>query len=98
MNMRKIHMRGTFTIGGMLIALVAMSGCETSPSETEADYGNSVRAMVRNQTVNPAPADAATVDTGDGVRAQNTLEVYRTDVARPEEVKKDLIIDVGGNR
>ena len=97
--MRQIHMHEKVTMGGaMLLALVAMSGCETSPSATEADYGNSVRAMVQNQTANPAPADTATVETGDGVRVQNALDVYRTDVARPEDVKKDLIIDVGGNR
>ena len=72
----------------LLMTLAAASGCETSPSATEADYGNPVRAMVRNQTANPDPADAKPLDTGDGVRAQNTLVVYRQDVAQPEHVKK----------
>ena len=82
----------------MLFALVAISGCDTtSPSATEADYGNSVRAMVRNQTLNPGPADQAPVDSGDGVHAQNALDVYRKDVSQPEHVNQDLIIGVNGN-
>ena len=82
----------------MLFALAAISGCDTtSPSATEADYGNSVRAMVRNQTLNPGTADPAPVDSGDGVHAQNTLDVYRKDVSQPEHVNKDLIIGVNGN-
>jgi len=82
----------------MLFALVAISGCDTmSPSATEADYGNSVRAMVRNQTLNPGPADPAPVDSGDGVHAQNALDVYRKDVSQPEHVKQELIMGVDNN-
>jgi hypothetical protein len=83
----------------MLFALAAISGCDTtsSPSATEADYGNSVRAMVSNQTLDPAPADSAPVDSGDGVHAQNTLDVYRKDVSQPQQVNQDLIIGTNGN-
>jgi len=85
-------------LSAILFTLVAMGGCETTPTATEADYGNSVRQMVQSQTVNPDPADSDPVDTGDGVRAQNAIDVYRKDVARPEQVNKELILGVdGGN-
>jgi len=96
--MRITQMANKSRLGAILFTLVAIGGCETSPTATEADFGNSVRSMVRNQTVNPDPADAVPVESGDGVRTRNGLEVYRADVARPEQVKKDLIIDVGGGR
>jgi len=82
--------------GAILVTLAVVSGCETQ-SATEADYGNSVRAMVHNQTLNPVPADAAPVDAGDGVHAQNTIDVYRKDVSQPQHVNQDLIIGVNGN-
>ena len=87
-------------LSAILITLAAMGGCETTPTATEADYGNSVRHMVQSQTLNPTPADSAPVDIGDGVRAQNAIDVYRKDVARPEQVNKELTlgVDGGGNR
>ena len=95
--MRSIQMNGISRLGAILITLAAIGGCETTPTATEADYGNSVRSMVRNQTVNPGPADAMPVDSGDGARVQNAIDVYRKDVAQPENIKKDLVIGVGGN-
>jgi hypothetical protein len=82
-------------LGAILFTLVAIGGCETSPTATETDYGNSVRSMVRNQTVNPGPADTATVDAGDGERAQNSIDVYRKDVAQPEQVNKEIEFGLG---
>jgi len=89
----------TITAAAMLIAIAALSGCGAyGPTATELDYGNSVRHVVQSQTLNPPSTDTAPVDGGDGDRVRNALEVYRTDVAQPEDVKRDLIIGVGGNR
>jgi len=95
--MRSIQMKGISRLGAILITLAAIGGCETTPTATETDYGNSVRSMVCNQTLNPEPADTSPVDSGDGARVQNAIDVYRKDVAQPESVKKDLVIGVGGN-
>ena len=96
--MRSIQMNGISLLGAILITLAAIGGCETTPTATEADYGNSVRSMVRNQTVNPDPSDAVPVNSGDGERAKNAIDVYRKDVAQPENIQKDLVIGVGGDR
>lgn len=96
--MRSTNMNGISRLAAILITLAAIGGCETTPTATEADYGNSVRSMVRNQTANPEPVDALPADSGDGARAQNAIDVYRKDVAQPESVKKDLVIGVGSNR
>lgn len=72
-------------VGAMLITLATLGGCDTyGPTATERDYGNSVRSMVRNQTANPTPADTASVPDGDGVRSDNALNVYRTDVTNSD--------------
>ena len=96
--MRSKQMADKSRLSAILITLAAVGGCETTPTATEADYGNSVRHMVQSQTLNPTPADSSPVDIGDGVRSQNAIDVYRKDVARPEQVNKDLILGVdGGN-
>jgi hypothetical protein len=97
--MRSKQMADGSRLSAIVFTLAAIGGCETTPSATEADYGNSVRQMVQSQTLNAGPVDNAPVDTGDGVRAQNAIDVYREDVARPEQVNKDLTLGVdGGNR
>ena len=78
-------------LGVMLLAgTLALAGCATDPVNVENDFGNSVRSMVEAQTANPtAPVDDQPVDHGDGQRIQAVMGVYRGDVARPEDVKKD---------
>ena len=46
---------------GVVIAIALTTGCASSPTRVEADYGNSVRAMQRAQILDPVAA--ATVDT-----------------------------------
>lgn len=81
-----------------LALVAATSACSTGPSNVERDYGNSVRQMVAGQTLDPAASrnpDPNAIDSGDGDRLNNVLEAYRGDVAKPEEVGEDIVINVG---
>lgn len=87
--------------GGLLLALTlgATSGCYSGKTATEEDFGNSVRQMSRAQTLNPETTtlpDPEPIDQGDGDRLNNVLETYRSDVAKPESVKEDIVVNVGG--
>lgn len=63
------------------------AGCTTEPVNTEADFGNSVRTMIAAQRVEPpAPAKSSY----DGRQAEKVLQAYRSNVARPEELKTDV--------
>lgn len=70
------------------------SACSAYP-RTEADFGDSVRHMVRSQTANPGPTDPSPVETGDGERLNGVLEAYRTDVARTEQAPAPVVVGFG---
>ena len=86
---------------GLIAAMVALTGC-ASQSPTEADYGNSVRNMVRSQTAIPNASiqnKERTANKGDGQRGEVVLEGYRDVAAKDEQVGRDLIIQMGaGNQ
>ncbi len=67
-----------------LVTLLLIGGCASGPTATELDHGNSVRHMLRAQTLNPAGSDQAPVDATDSERIRNTLDVYRVDVSVPQ--------------
>lgn len=76
--------------------LLAATGCATGPEAVENDFGNSVRQMTEAQTVNPsAPMDVEAIDHGDGQVIENVVQAYRKDVAKREDVKQDIVINVG---
>jgi hypothetical protein len=92
-------MRTCKTIVSLTLAAGLMAGCAHGPEAVENDYGNSVRHMMQAQTANPAaPADANALDHGDGVRLNNAVEAWRKDVAQPENVQQDIVINVGGQQ
>ena len=68
----KSRLTTTLLIGSILTLL---SGCSAYPT-TESEFGDSVRQMVRSQTVFVAVEDAP-VQTGDGQRLEAVLEGYR---------------------
>lgn len=78
----------------VLLTIAVLTACAAYPS-TEADYGNSVRQMVRSQIVT-APGDTNPVETSDGERQNNVLEAYRTDVSRTEGPPPPVSIQFGG--
>jgi hypothetical protein len=82
----------------LALALGVLTGCHTTKTATEEDFGNSVRQMSRSQTLNPSTRslpDPDPIDVGDGDRLNNVLEAYRQDVSKPETVKEELVINVG---
>lgn len=86
-------------LGAMLITVALLGGCDTyGPTATELDYGNSVRNMVQSQTANPGPVDDAPAESGDAQRARNAIDVYRSDVGKPESVQRELVIGADGSR
>jgi type IV pilus biogenesis protein CpaD/CtpE len=76
-----------------------LAGCDTTGmSRTEEDFGNSVRHMVKMQTYNPDAALLPSTEPQtemDAERAGVVLETYRTEVGKPSEVAKPLVINVG---
>ena len=73
-----------------IIVLAAFtSGCASGPDRVERDFGNSVRAMNRAQTVDlmtTLSPDTTPVDATDGQRMDNALKSYRENVGRPSEI------------
>ena len=70
MNMRSI-------LFSLLLCAGVCAGCSPYP-RTEAEFGDSVRHMVRSQQVNPDATEAEPVLSGDGQRIENVLGVYRS--------------------
>lgn len=78
--------RLTAALAGALI-MTLLAGCQSTPSRVEDNFGSSVRNAIAQQT---AP-EAQTGYGLDGEKAEVILDAYRTDVAEPEEVERDLI-------
>ena len=70
----------------ILLSLCAgvCAACSPYP-ETEAEFGDSVRHMVRSQQVNPdaTAADVEPVTSGDGQRLETVLGGYRSNAQYP---------------
>jgi hypothetical protein len=84
----------------LALVTLLLGGCADTPL-ADADYGNSVRQMVRAQTFDPAAASnpaALAPEITDGARLEKALEVYRKDVAKGiTEVKQPVIFEIGTN-
>lgn len=64
------------------------AGC-ASQTRTEAEFGDSVRAMIASQTYDSYAAnspDPNPVTGGDGARLEKIVEAYRGDVPQPQSV------------
>lgn len=86
-----------FSNATLAVSMVLIAGCAHGPEAVEQDYGNSVRHMLQAQTANPAaPADTLAIDHGDGERLNKVIDGYRKDVSKPEDVKRDIVINLGG--
>ena len=69
------------------LTLVLFTGCESTPTATEQNFGASVRNMIELQTTQPAETALGL----DGQKAEAVLESYRQDVAKPKDVERDII-------
>jgi hypothetical protein len=84
------------------LAMVALlAACAHEPTETERTFGDSVRNMVEAQTYDQSTLSTPsteTIEDNDGRRLEAVLDVYRTDVAKPESVNDEIVINVDGQR
>lgn len=73
----------------VVLGAVGATGCLSYPEKQ--DFGEGVRHIqaiqVARPGVQPAPQD--------GERARAVLEVYRKDVASPEAIQNDIVINIG---
>jgi hypothetical protein len=75
----------------IMLTLTVISGCSNQKSTTEADFGKSVRSMIRAQTLDPQEAllpDPEAIDHGNGERLNNVMEAYKGDVSTPPDTKQ----------
>ena len=77
---------------GCSCVAIALASCQTPPSKVEENFGSSVRHTIALQT----DPEAQTGYGLDGEKAQAVIDIYRTDVAEPETVEKNIIeIELG---
>ena len=73
-----------------LVIGATLTGCASS--QTESEFGNSVRATMADQRMQPQPNDGTT-PVGDGQRTENVLNVYRTMVGDPTPVTNSRAVE-----
>jgi hypothetical protein len=83
-----------------LIVLAAVcAGCESTPTHLEADYRKSVAEMINAQVANPATLASPSTEIVTGAdpdMVTNAIEAMRGHVSKPEDVKRDIVLQVGG--
>jgi type IV pilus biogenesis protein CpaD/CtpE len=73
-------------------------GC-SNPTRTEADYGRSVREMINAQVADPTTLtnpSTAIVTGADPDMVNTAINTMRGHVAEPADVKRDIVLKVGG--
>ena len=81
-------------------AAMSLGGC-AQPTQLERSFGASVRNMIEAQTFDPSTLTSPSTETiegRDGQRLEAVLDVYRTDVAKPDAVQQDIVIGVESGR
>lgn len=85
----------------LLSGTVFLSGCadwKSKPVVVDENWGNSVRNMVRAQTLNPGSAYGDQPVLGlDGQKSQGTIKVYRTGNTDLRQGKETVEFDVDRN-
>ena len=77
-------------------ALLLTAGCQPYRN-LDADFGNSVKAMIeaqtydRNAALHPDPEPPKRMD---GRYGESVMPVYRGDVGDPESVREDIAVEV----
>jgi type IV pilus biogenesis protein CpaD/CtpE len=91
----------TFVALAALIVLTTLGACAHEPTALERNFGASVRNMIEAQTHDPSTLSSPsteTIEQSDGRRLESVLDVYRTDVAKPQAASEDIVISVDGGR
>lgn len=75
--------------GALLLTLgISATGCIYAEKQ---DFGDAVRHMQTVQTATPSTQVAPQ----DGQRTRAVLRTYREDIAKPQEIKNEITINVG---
>jgi hypothetical protein len=78
-----------------------LGGCANQPTQTEMNFGESVRQMVQAQIYDPRtvtmPSDEA-IDGTDGPYLEGAVEAYQNTVSDSGNVGNDIVISVGGGQ
>jgi hypothetical protein len=94
--MNSIKERNMKTIRTLILLFVfpilSMACAWNEETATEADFGNSVRQMIAEQTANPNP-QAAGEEAGDGPRLEAVIEAYRSDAGSRSAIDRAIDID-----
>jgi hypothetical protein len=72
----------------------ACAACSPYP-RLEAEFGDSVRQMVRAQQVNPDATEAEPAMSGDGQRIDRALGAYRSGVTQPSAQQQPMTLQIG---
>lgn len=77
-----------------LASLSCLAGC-AGVSQTEAEFGNSVRHIVARQQIAPSGTLEADepIRSGDGRRLESVTTVYQTYVGDPTPVVREMEVD-----
>jgi hypothetical protein len=81
------HNIHNLTVALILASSSLFSGCESTPTALERNFGSSVRNMIELQTAQPGYQ-------GDGMSGQKSEAVwraYRGEVADPKKVEQSII-------
>ena len=87
--------------GFLMLACLLLTACSSSQTRTEAEFGDSVRAMTRGQIHDPNAAlspQKEAVPGGDAYALERVLEEYRTGTGRDAAgVGRPIELGVGGS-
>jgi len=95
--MNSNHKMNSVVLTALVIGTTLVAGCASGPTKVEDDFGNSVRAMNRAQTLDPVAAaapDTTPIMSTDGQRMENALRTYRDSVGDPATIKDDFDFQV----
>ena len=95
-----IKYRNIWKLMAVTLLVMLFEGCTAvgEPKRLDAAFGQSVTSMIRAQTYDLQAADSTEsrpVLELDGDKAQGSLDAYRKDIAKPQEIKNVINIGVG---
>jgi hypothetical protein len=95
-----MRMNTTMKMIALGLTASALGAC-AGPTQTESNFGESVRQMISAQTYDPSTLTAPSaepVDSTDGQLLEGVLEEYRGAVASPDSVSNEIVIGLGGGQ
>jgi hypothetical protein len=89
-----------FVITTLATGCALASGCATQ-TDTESDFGNSVRAVTASQTYDMGAAlypDKEAITGGNGDRLEKVVNVHSGNVSSPSTVAKPISLNTSGSQ